>query len=243
MKNTLSILLFLSIFISSCYNEDDYKLSKLNTNFVDLVFEYDTILADGVSRIKIEFRVPINAKNDIPVVKFTTTNGIFENGEKKIEIQPAFIVEKDNDIKVATTFLTASQKIEDAVIDAKIGDISKQKTLRFTRAYPEKIETIIPSLSIVYGFQTFPIATKISRKTGNPSCATQADIVAIDSLGTEIGYFLNKNNTIDCSGSMVNNFSLGNDTCNYCSKVYFISRTTFADGLENNDTSSMFIIK
>lgn len=240
MKVHQIIFLIFLLLVSACYREEDYNLSQLEDDIISLTFTSDTLLADGASNTDVIVEIPLESQSELSKIKITTSNGVFENGQKEIEVNASFAVSNGVDKKIAKVRLISTQKVENAVVEAKIGDISKSKILPFKKAYPEEIETELPALTITYGYQTTSLKIKLSRSFGKPSINTKANVRAVDSLGAALGQFLNYNDNADENGMVINLFSLGIDSC-YCTKVYFISETLRDETTTIKDTTSMII--
>lgn len=238
----MRVILFLItvLLLSSCYHEDDYLISKLDENFVKLLFETDTLAADGASSSLIFIEVPYETKDDITKIILRTSNGKFENDKQEIEEIISKVVINGQDKKIAKAKLTSSQKVENATIEAKVADIVKIKEMTFKRAYAEQIKTDIPSLTISYGFQTITLTTKLIRTIGKPSIYSEATIKAVDLQGNTIGQFLNYSKSVNENGILTNQFSLGTTNCN-CQKVIIISETKDSDNSYIRDTTSLII--
>lgn len=240
MKGIFRITILLIIVISSCYKDEDYNLSNIPNDFLTISFTTDTILADGISFTEINVEIPLETTTESSRVKLTTTNGLFQNGSKEIEIVATYTVTNGVDKKIATTRLTSNLKVEDAIIEAKIGNLSNNKKIVFSRAYPEAVLTELPALTIAYGYQTMDLITKVSRIEGTPSLNTYADIIAIDTFGNKLGQFLNYNRKVDETGILTNKFALGIDSC-HCSKIYIVSKTMKDELTKIADTTFLTI--
>ncbi len=225
---------------SSCYKEDDYALTKLDENIILISSDPDYLTADGESYTYLTVEVPIETKKEFSKAIIRTSNGKFDNDKQEIETNLFLSVVNDFDKKIAKTKLKSSQLVEDAIVEVKIGDIYKKKTLEFRRAYPKKINTDLPSLTLSYGFQTINLTTKLSRDIGKPSLNSKASLTAIDSSGTTLGYFLNYTENVNESGILTNQFSLGINSYR-CSKIYIIAETMNSEVTTIRDTVSLII--
>lgn len=239
MKKLVPIFL-ISLTISSCYKEDDYLLSKLDDNFVVLSAKNSSILADGVSSTEVTVEIPYNTKKDFNKVVLKTSSGKFENDKQEIEVSVSKIVIDGKDKKIAKAKLTASQNVGVVTIEAKISDIAKSIDINFDKAFPEKIKTDLPSLTISYNNQTITLTTKLTRNLGKPSLLTTAKVFAIDPVGNPIGQFLNYSESVNENGVLTNQFSLGTTSCN-CQNIFIISETNNSDNSIIRDTTSLIV--
>jgi hypothetical protein len=240
MKKTL---LFFStiVMLSSCYREDDYLLSNLDDSFVKLSIESETLDADGMSSTGIFIEIPYGSKKEINKVLLRTSKGKFENDKQEIEATLLNMVINGQNKKMAKAKLTSSQRVEHTTIEAKIGDIVKYADVEFIRAYPEKIKTDLPSLTIKYGYQTINLTTKLTRTIGKPSIMTNAKIYAIDPQGNVIGQFLNYDENVNENGILINQYSLGESLCK-CQNIFIVSETKSSQSTVIRDTTKLIII-
>jgi hypothetical protein len=237
MKKLYSFLIILLII--SCYKEDDYSLSKLDKDIVKIYFESEPIFADGESYTFIIVEVPVKTKKEFSLVNIKISNGKFINDKQEIDVNLS-IAGDSVDRKIAKTKIISSQKIEDAIIEIKVGDIYRIDTLKFKRAFPNEIKTDLPALTISYGYKTINLTTKLSRMIGKPSLLSKAKIKVIDEDGLKVGKFLNYKENADEKGILVNEYSLGVDTCK-CTKIYIVSETLNSESTFIRDTSSLII--
>lgn len=237
MKKLGSILL-IALTMTSCYKEDDYLLSKLNDSFIILSTKNSSILADGVSSTEVSVEIPYNSKKEFNKVVLRTSNGKFENEKQEIEASVSRVVIDGKDKKIAKAKLIASQNVTIVTIEAEIGEITKKTDINFERAYPEKIKTDLPVLTIGYNDQTITLTTKLIRNTGKPSLFSTAKIFVVDPIGNVIGQFLNYSEAVNENGVLTNQFSLGTASCN-CQNIFVISETKNANNLVIRDTISL----
>lgn len=215
-------------------------MSNINDKNIILTSNKENIEADGVSSVEIMIEIPYNSKETINKIFLKTSKGKFENDKKEIELIFNKAVINGSDKKIAKTNLISSQKVEEVLIEAQIGDIIKSKQIKFIRAFPQKIKTDLPSLTISYGYQTLVLTTKLSRDIGKPSLATKATLSAVDSFGNPIGQFLNYSEDVSENGILTNSFSLGTTNCN-CQNVYIVSETKSSENEIIRDTVKLKI--
>lgn len=238
MKNYFYFTLLLMLI--SCYKEDDYSLSLVDYESVKTSFSASQLEADGTSSTYFIIEVPDKIKKEYPKVNVKISNGKFDNDKQEIDAPISNALINGIDKKIAKVKIFSSQKVEDALIEIKIGDFYKTNTLKLIRAYPNIIKTDIPSLTISYGYQTINLTTKLTRPQGKPSLLSKAKIKAITIDGTEIGSFMNYNENVNENGVLSNQFSLGTTNCN-CAKVYIVSETHDTDTTVIKDTISLII--
>ena len=236
------VLCFFIICVGCLYNEADYIESELiPETFIDVEFFSDSVEADGESSTIVLVKLPANTKSKYDTVRLTVSNGKFPNGNSTITLK-AFNISNDNlDLKEVNTKLISSQKPGLSVITTQVANYQLIDTIHFIKAFPKYIQTILPSLTIGYGYNTIPVVTKLIRETGFPSENTLITIVAVDSIGNEIGLFLNKTERADLMGTITNNYSLGIDSSCNCKQIFFITSTEIRPTKFKVDTTSIII--
>ena len=225
---------------TACYKDEVFNSILNPKEFIYLKINPDTIHADGYSKAMVEINIPEATKNNYDTIRLSATNGKFPNGNKSILVKSYDNRNDSIDLKIGLTELISTQSPGVSLITAQVGGYIVSDTIFFARAYPEKITTILPSLTIGYGYSTIKIATKLSRKFGFPSENTTAIIKAEDANGNSMGQFLNKNETSDLFGNIANEYSLGIDSSCNCDKVFLI--TTTQTGLNSFITDTVLLI-
>lgn len=230
-KINLLSLSFLSVLIYSCYKESDYN-KPVDEGLYKIAMDKGTIPADGFSTVKIVVEIPGDADEAYSKIVFTTTAGIFVDGNTKTVTVTAKKL-TDRNIKLAEAVLRSSVKLETADITVELFNLRKNVTVKFINAYPENLELISSSLSIkplnnsggevnLDGF--------ITKVQGFPSVGNIVNLIAFDSVfNNQIGSFRVYNNQSNENGKTNFVFVLGDSIANnapaaYIGKLYLVAK-------------------
>ena len=211
MKSQI-IILFILLQLMGCYNEDDYKPSKLIYNEILILTAPASSPADASSTCTIRATIPDEANGTMKIT-FKTNLGSFEGGNQSIEKEAILIAENGENKRIAEVKLVSPIKTGIANVEASIQGINRKVDVEFDKAYPESVDLKTSSLTIEQGFsKTVNFTTELLRSTGKPTINTLATIEVFDANNNSIGYWLNKDETTDENGKIINTFTLGNHT-------------------------------
>lgn len=186
-----AITFVILIYLASCYDPDKFEEFEPNT-LLRPISIIDTAIADGRDPVSLV----IQASNDIDrnkyKAKLTTNRGIFlQNGMDTA----SFKMNQDHQF-TAKIVSTSVGKIMITMEIDKI-NISDETSSYFKRSYPQGILIYVDSFAIQPNFENeILISAQLSKKNGGlPSQGHEVTFTVSDSIGREVGFFLNNNKT------------------------------------------------
>jgi len=237
-----SFIIIYSVFcvlLSGCFNPEDYEPKKSETE-IDMSPPDTTVVANGASAAKIKFTVTKQRPTkDLPII-LNTTLGSFVGGKGD-----SLVVSPANDYSIVIRLVSTSTGT--AKVTAKIGEVTfgKIANVIFTKAFPDKISVSIDSFAIHNSFSSeLVITASITQSTGGVASSGHAvEFSAVTESETEIGYFVNEQNTAtsNTAGKVSIRFSVGNT--NYIGRLKIIASTLDANGATINAETFLQVIE
>ena len=192
---------------TSCFNPDDYVTPK--DDIIKLVKgEESEKLANGVDAALITAQISDKAAPGRRKVIFKTSLGFFLGGKGD-----SIVVEADESFKASAKVV--SLKAGTANVTAKIMEIKAKDVINitFSKAFPDSISVSVDSFSVANSFKSeILITASLSAPNGGkPSAGHEVMFSVNDSVGNNIGTFLNNINTskTDTDGKAKIRYSAG----------------------------------
>ncbi|GAB3555289.1 hypothetical protein [Spirosoma fluminis] len=246
MKKALLLLTAALWALLSCSDPDTYTVTpELLNNAVKFVTTDQDLGADGYQTLTIEAELMKDTKESKRDVTFTTSAGTFVEEGKTTVMVKAVPVFKDNEIKlIASASLKSSTKPETAVIKAKAGELTAQKslTVTFKSAPPTSVSLSASAFTIKASFGgEITLTAKLTRTLGIPTVGTNVEfIVTKPGSSTSIPsvVYRSKNQSSDDTGTTSATFAISDTT--------FLGKATATVKVKDStlqDTVNIFITK
>jgi hypothetical protein len=179
MKTNCFYLFLLLFTLAACNYESDYEITPDKADKIISLEDTTTatLFADGADTIAIKVLLDEDASAKKTTVVFKTTAGTFlESKADSALVKPILVNNAEGEPSmVAVVRLKSSLKIEDAIVNARTGNVKTihEKKVRFVQAYPTRI-AVDKSAFLVKSFYNgeVTVTAKVSRDKGQPSIGT-----------------------------------------------------------------------
>lgn len=233
------LLLLMFFGLTSCYNEDDFKPTKL-VDILNLYIENNNSLADNKSKITViaDFPSNFNTENDnkVDFIIYKDKVNIISSDIQLVNVDG--VDRKRAKIQISNN-VQGIIKVEARI---SIGNalISKEVEISFNKAYLETINVLASALKISpdSSFNEILLTTTLKRSFGVVSVGNIAETRVVDPAGIARGIFPDYRNTTDTLGQIINRFTMGNDI--YKGKLYVISKSTTENNEIKSDTLAIY---
>lgn len=177
--NCFCLFLLLLFTLAACNYRSDYEITPDKADEIISLEDTTTatLFANGVDTIAIKVLLHDDASAKKTTVVFKTTSGTFlESKADSALVKPLLMKNADGKSSmVAVVRLKSSYKIEDAIVNARTGNvkINNSKKVHFVQAYPTSI-TVDKSAFFVKSLYNseVTITAKVARDKGQPSSGT-----------------------------------------------------------------------
>jgi len=173
---------------NSCFDPDDYE--DIDTDEIFWFTSENNLqaAADGASPQTVSMQIDSEVTPANRKVVFKTSRGSFVHGSGD-----SIVVSADNERNVSAQLV--STRPGNATVTAKIGDLNAvgNRQIEFIQALPDFIQVTVDSLAMSNSPQSETVITASlgTNSGGVPSLRHRVDMNVVDSLGNDIGDFLN----------------------------------------------------
>jgi hypothetical protein len=237
------IMLFVIVFATSCYREEDFSFEKLQSQeiIIDIETTKEALIANSIDTMQIHVIVPENADNELAEVSVTTLLGNFLNGEKKVSGQPKVGLLNGSKKKFFTAILKSSTEVGENKIEVEVAEVNRYVSFRFNTSLPSAIEITPSSLALASGFSTeLDVLVSLNAALGKVSNSYPFTLSAMDTLNQPIGTFRVKSEKC-ASNACTSKYSIAPDTA-YVGIVRFFVETVGVNG-SIQDSVDIYITK
>lgn len=238
MKSILkhSYLIIVCALSIACYNPDDYI--DIDKNKIIYLEKKDTTsIADGINKVTVKVKISDEAAREKREVIFKTDLGSFQNGSDSI------VVDAEDNFMASASL--ASLVAGTATVSAEIMGVKAQNTytIKFDKAYPEKITVSVDSFAIANNFQSEVLITASleTNNRGKSSAGHPVSFIVTNGNGEAVGTFLNNINTgtSDMKGKVFIRYSAGE--VNQSGYLAITATTTTVTGSSISGTTHIFL--
>ncbi len=231
--------LLIGLLISSCYDELDYSFEKVEQESVisEILFSKEALLANEQDSLLIHAVVPENADNELAEVTIIVTKGSFlSNGEKKITGKPSLTRINGEKKRAFSAALQADAEVGPAYIVVEVAGVQSDTTLEFNRNNPTKILITPSSLGIVSELNAeIEVEVALTSDNGKVSQNHPFEILALDSLGQQVGTYRIKNTSCP-TNICVSKFTVAPDTA-YSGTITLRAETELATSILSDEVT------
>jgi hypothetical protein len=199
----IGVLIALS---AGCFNPKAYDDVKPDGK-INLLGSDGMSVADGSSSFEVKAKISSEASAGRRTVTFQTNLGSFKGGKgDSIDVEAIDFVSaaKLTSVKEGTAKVTVKIKGVQAI---------ENRTVTFTKAFPEKISVEVDSFSVKNNFRSEATitATLSTNNNGIPSTGHPVVFTVSDNSGNPVGFFLNNisDSSTDSQGKVKIRYSAG----------------------------------